>query len=94
VDKKGTAADARRSAEAAVAALEGLEDFSAEAVEAALRPLVDQLGLKARSIFGTIRVACTGKAVAPPLFETLSIIGQEVTLRRLRQAVLLLPDAA
>jgi len=94
VDKKGTAADARRSAEAAVAALEGLEDFSAEAVEAALRPLVDQLGLKARSIFGTIRVACTGKSVAPPLFETLSIIGKEVTLRRLRQAILLLQDVS
>ena len=90
VQKKMTIDDARRTLHAAVEGLGALTDFSSEAVEGALRPLVEQLGLKARQIFGTLRIACTGKRVAPPLFETFSIMSQEVVLQRLRSALDLL----
>ncbi|HVO42512.1 MAG TPA: hypothetical protein VMT34_07810, partial [Aggregatilineales bacterium] len=58
--------------------------------EAALRPLVEQLGLSAGQFFGAIRVAVTGQAVSPPLFETLEVVGRGVTLKRLAKAIELL----
>jgi glutamyl-tRNA synthetase len=66
--------------------LEGMPSFDEESLEASLRGLTDELGLKAGQLFGIIRVAVTGKRVAPPLFGTLSILGQERVLARLRQA--------
>jgi glutamyl-tRNA synthetase len=44
------------------------------------------LGLKAGPLFGIIRVAATGKKVAPPLFGTLSVLGRERVLERLGDA--------
>ena len=64
----------------------GMPSFDEESLEASLRGLTDELGLKAGQLFGIIRVAVTGKRVAPPLFGTLSILGQERVLARLRQA--------
>jgi glutamyl-tRNA synthetase len=66
--------------------LEGMPSFDEESLEASLRGLTEELGLKAGQLFGIIRVAVTGKGVAPPLFGTLSILGQERVLARLRQA--------
>lgn len=90
VQKNMTTGDALRTLQAAIEALGALGDFADEAVEGALRPLVDSLGLKARQIFGTLRIACTGKQVAPPLFETFSIMGRDAVLGRLRKAQALL----
>jgi glutamyl-tRNA synthetase len=66
--------------------LEGLHSFDEETLETALRGLTAELGLKAGQLFGMIRVAVTGKVVAPPLFGTLSILGRERVLARLSQA--------
>jgi glutamyl-tRNA synthetase len=90
VQKKTTAEDARRVLARSLAALEILPAFTASAIEEALRPLADELGLKAREFFGTLRIACTGKEVAPPLFESLAILGKEATLSRLKKAQALL----
>src|SRR5580765_7466651 len=68
-------------------ALAGLEPFSAEAIEAALRDVVEQLGLKPRQGFQTIRVAVTGSKVSPGLFESIELLGRETTLARLSAAV-------
>lgn len=57
-----------------------------EAIEAALRPLVDETGLKARKVFGILRIAITGKKVSPPLFESMAILGKEACLARLGRA--------
>lgn len=79
-------ADAPATLDAAIGALEGLDDFGHEAVEDALRAaLVDGLGLKPRFAFGPIRVALTGAKVSPPLFESLAILGRESSLARLRK---------
>ncbi|HUJ91653.1 MAG TPA: glutamate--tRNA ligase [Gaiellaceae bacterium] len=72
---------------AAREALAGLEPFTAEAIEAALRAVLEQLGLKPRQGFQPIRVAVTGSRVSPGLFESIELLGRETTLRRLDAAV-------
>jgi glutamyl-tRNA synthetase len=66
--------------------LADLGEFSEEVLEPALRGLADDLGLKAGQLFGIIRVATTGKKVAPPLFGTLAVLGRERSLARLETA--------
>ena len=86
VQKGMTREDAGRALEAARHALADLPGFDAQAIEAALRPLAAALGLKTGQLFGTLRVAVTGRAVAPPLFGTLELVGRERVLARLRHA--------
>ena len=86
VGKKMTAAESLAALQRVCETLAALPDFEEETLEEALRPLVDELGLKARQLFGIIRVAATGKKVAPPLFGTLSILGRERVLERLGKA--------
>jgi glutamyl-tRNA synthetase len=68
---------------AARAALAELEPFDAASIEAALRAVLEQLGLKPRQGFAPIRVAITGSKVSPGLFESIELLGRETTLRRL-----------
>ena len=71
----------------AVAALEGIGDWTTENIETALKTaLIDDLGLKPRKAFGPIRVAATGSSISPPLFESLQLLGRERSLARLRGA--------
>jgi glutamyl-tRNA synthetase len=70
---------------AGIAALEQLDDWRTEAIEAALRTaLIDDLGLKPRVAFGPLRVGVSGRRISPPLFESMEILGKESTLTRLR----------
>ncbi|HEY5882913.1 MAG TPA: glutamate--tRNA ligase [Nakamurella sp.] len=71
----------------AIAAVESVPEFTAGAMEAELKArLIDGLGLKPRVAFGPVRVAVTGRTVSPPLYESMELLGREVTLARLRQA--------
>ena len=72
--------------EAAREALAGLEPFTAEAIEASLRAVLERLGLKPRQGFQPIRVAVTGSRVSPGLFESIELLGRERTLARLSAA--------
>ena len=67
-------------------ALAGVEPFSAERIEAALRELADRLELSPRKAFQPIRVAVTGSKVSPGLFESLELLGKERSLARLSAA--------
>jgi glutamyl-tRNA synthetase len=69
------------------AAIDGLDPWTHEPLEAAVRPLAEILGVKAGDLFGLIRVAVTGKTATPPLFETMEILGRQITLQRLRVAI-------
>ena len=74
--------------EAGIAALEKVDRWSTPAIEAALtQALIEQLGLKPRVAFGALRVAVSGEAVSPPLFESMELLGKESTLYRLRAAL-------
>jgi glutamyl-tRNA synthetase len=68
---------------AATEVLASVEPFEAEAIEAALRALAQQLGLKPREAFQPIRLALTGSKVSPGLFESLEVLGKEESLARL-----------
>ncbi len=73
--------------DAAVAALDGLDAWTSAAIEEALRAaLIDGLALKPKVAFGPVRVAVTGRRVSPPLFESIEILGKEVTIARLGAA--------
>jgi glutamyl-tRNA synthetase len=65
-------------------------EFTHAALEAPVRALADELGMKPGQLFGIVRVAVTGQTVSPPLFESLEIVGREKTLARLAQAEALL----
>ena len=75
-------------------ALAELPAFDKEMLEARLRALAQELGLKTRQLFGLIRVATTGKTVAPPLFGSLSLLGKKRTLARIERALSLLREMA
>jgi glutamyl-tRNA synthetase len=76
--------EARLVLDAAIAALGGLDDFSAAEIEAALRAaLIDGAGLKPRTAFGPLRGAISGRRISPPLFESMEILGRESTIARL-----------
>jgi glutamyl-tRNA synthetase len=86
VAKKMTAEESLAALRKARETLAALPDFEEKTLEQTLRALVEELGLKAGQLFGIIRVAVTGKKVAPPLFGTLSILGRERALERLDHA--------
>jgi glutamyl-tRNA synthetase len=52
-----------------------------------LRPLAVELGLKTGQLFGVLRVAVTGRMAAPPLFQTMAVLGKERCLRRIEAAL-------
>jgi glutamyl-tRNA synthetase len=80
-------ADADAVLEAAGSALAGLGTWDTASIETALRAaLVEGLGIKPKNAFGPVRVAVTGRRVSPPLFESLELLGRDVTLRRLAAA--------
>ncbi|GAI41888.1 unnamed protein product, partial [marine sediment metagenome] len=56
-------------------------------LESVLRPLAVELGLKTGQLFGTLRVAVTGRTAAPPLFQTMAVLGKECCLRRIEAAL-------
>lgn len=87
----GTTADQLRRCAAALAAV---ADWTAEPLEAALRALAEDLGVKPGPLFQPVRVAVTGKKVAPPLFDTLAVVGREAVLERLAAAAMRLERGA
>jgi glutamyl-tRNA synthetase len=61
--------------------------FDHDSLDKALREAAASLGLKAGPMFQPIRVAVCGRKNAPPLFETMVVLGREVCLERIREAV-------
>ena len=82
----GDPALARRVLETAGEAL-AATPFDHDSLDKALREAAASLGLKAGPMFQPIRVAVCGRKNAPPLFETLIVLGREVCLTRIRQAL-------
>jgi glutamyl-tRNA synthetase len=61
--------------------------WDTSAIEALLRQMVDERGVKAKEIFQPIRVALTGTTVSPGIFESVAALGREETLERLDKAL-------
>lgn len=68
-------------------------DWNAATLHAELRAIGESFGLKLGKAQAPVRVATTGRAVGPPLFESLALLGREATLARLDAALAMLAGA-
>ena len=73
----------------ATSALEALTDWTAEAMEPAVRAVAERHGVAAGKVFQPMRIALTASAVSPGIFEVLVQLGREVSLKRLKEAAAL-----
>lgn len=94
IGKKMSASDSLEMARRIKELLLGLPDFSADRANQPLRGLADEMGLKAGQVFGFLRNALTAQKVSPPIFETMTIIGQERVIERIDQAIHTLEEMA
>ena len=74
----------------AASALQGFASRGEQDNEAVFRGLAAKLGVKLGDLLQPVRVAVTGSRASPPLFESLRLLGEEQTLRRVRRALELL----
>jgi glutamyl-tRNA synthetase len=81
----GDAAMARRVLQLAQEVL-ATTTFDHDSLDKALREAAASLGLKAGPMFQPIRVAVCGRKNAPPLFETMVVLGRDLCLARIRKA--------
>ena len=72
-------------------ALEALAEWNHDACDHSSRAIAEEGGVKAGLLINATRVAIVGQAVAPPLFDTMVVLGQERVVRRLREAVATFP---
>lgn len=83
--KKGLPENLQEVLDAAVAALEVIEDWNAENIQTALKSaLVEGMGIKPRLAFGPVRTAISGRRISPPLFESMVILGKDSSLARIK----------
>jgi glutamyl-tRNA synthetase len=61
--------------------------WTPESLEESLRALATERGVAAGKIFQPLRVALTGLAVSPGIFEVLIAMGPDLTAKRLRDAL-------
>jgi len=87
VGKKMTRQSTLMALNAAHEKLSALDSFDADSLEGMLRPLAEELGLKTGQLFSALRVAVTGRPAAPPLFQTMAVLGKGKCLRRLEAAL-------
>ena len=73
--------------------LAALPSFDVDLMDAEMRRLADELNLKTAQLFGALRVAVTGRTVAPPLFQTMAVLGRQRTLARIDEAIRKLAEA-
>ena len=67
--------------------LSAMPDWNHDACDAALRALATAEGVKAGLLINATRVAILGRAVGPPLFETMVVLGRDRTVARLKKAL-------
>ena len=82
--------DAKSATQAIITALQILEEVStwdAARLEDILRPLAAELNLGTGKFFGLLRVAVTGRVAAPPLFQSMAVLGKEKCLERLNTSL-------
>ena len=60
--------------------------FDPQSLETALRSVADARQVKAAALIHAVRVAVTGRAASPGLFEVIALVGRERTHRRLVEA--------
>jgi glutamyl-tRNA synthetase len=87
VDKKLTPQQSIDILQAGLRIIEGMRNFSTPELEQAFRAQAEAMNVKIGPFLTAFRVAITGKTVAPPLFESMMVLGREETLLRLNNAL-------
>ncbi len=67
--------------------LAGVGQWEHSAMETPMRELAVELGLKTGQLFGSIRVAISGRIATPPLFQMMEVLGRERTILRIQKAI-------
>ena len=93
IPKKRNAEETAAILDRAAHALRQVEPWAAEPMEARFRTFVEEIAWKTREFFMAMRVAITGRAVSPPLFESMEILGRAKSLERLENAIRQLTNA-
>jgi glutamyl-tRNA synthetase len=66
--------------------LSGCADFRPDTLEAAIRRFADEAALSLGKVVQPLRVALTGGTASPGIFETLTLLGRDVSLARVDRA--------
>src|SRR5262249_18167563 len=66
--------------------IEVQDAFDAESLEGLYRGLTSEMGLKLVDLAQLTRIALTGKAASPPIFQVAAILGKPATIARLKAA--------
>lgn len=86
--QKGMNINSTRSAlRAALEDLSATDAFQHEKLEEMLTATAEKLDLTRRQFFGVLRVAATGRAVSPPLFEMMEVMGKDRIVSRVENAL-------
>ena len=67
--------------------IDPLLEWTVENIEDALRRFCEKHDVTAKEIFMPVRIAVTGRAATPPLFDTMAVLGKEVCRSRMRRAI-------
>jgi glutamyl-tRNA synthetase len=67
--------------------LEGVEPWTQEALEAAVRQFANETGRKLGKVAQPLRAALTGRATSPGIFDVLGVLGREESLARMHDQV-------
>jgi len=87
IGRKMTMAETIAVLEAGIILVESLDSFTVQKLEAAFRAKSEAMAIKVGPFLTPLRVALTGKTVAPPLFESMVAVGRHETLTRLRNGL-------
>lgn len=87
IGKKTTVDIALNALKSTEEKLSPLKNFDRDSLEDTLRRLADDMGIKAGQLFNVLRVATTARDTAPPLFETMEVLGKEKCLKRINIAI-------
>ena len=67
--------------------LESQNDWHRDVLEEVFSELAKSLGIKIRELLGPVFIAFSGKSAAPPLFDSMAIVGPDLTRARIRHAL-------
>jgi glutamyl-tRNA synthetase len=67
--------------------LAGLQDWTTANIEAAVNQFATERNLKLNQVAQPLRVAITGTAVSPPIFQSLEMLGKQATINRIDRTV-------
>jgi len=85
--KKHLVPETKNIVQEASVRLENLADFNDKGIEVVFQDMVQERGIGLGKIAQPIRVAITGSTASPGIYEVIDVLGREVTVRRLRQAI-------